>query len=76
MKLREISLLIKIIKAIKQVRISRCFILLELPSKTDLFLKRGADRGGERERGGGGGERKLRPFKPPTMVVLMYFPSV
>ena len=39
------------IKAIKQVRIFRCFILLELPSKTDLFLKRGAERGGEMERG-------------------------
>ena len=66
------SLSIKINRAIKQVRISRCFFLLELPSKTDLFLKRGA----ETEKGGGGGERKLRPFKPPTLVVLMYFPSV
>ena len=52
------SLLIKIIRAIKQVRISRCFFLLELLSEKDLFLKRLAERGGKRERGGG--ERKLR----------------
>ena len=67
------SLLIKIIRAIKQVRISRCFFLLELLSEKDLFLKRLAEREGKRERGG---ERKLRPFKPLTLVALMYFPSV
>ena len=48
------SLLIKIIRAIKQVRISRCFFLLELLSEKDLFLKRLAERGGKRERGGRG----------------------
>ena len=68
-------LLLKIIRAIKQVRISRCFFLLELLSEKDLFLKRLAERGGKRERERGGG-RKLRPFKPLTLVVLMYFPSV
>ena len=67
------SLLIKIIRAIKQVRISRCFFLLELLSEKDLFLKRLAERRVKREREG---ERKLRPFKPLTLVVLMYFPSV
>ena len=69
-------LLLKIIRAIKQVRISRCFFLLELLSEKDLFLKRLAERGGKRERERGGGGRKLRPFKPLTLVVLMYFPSV
>ena len=71
-------LLLKIIRAIKQVRISRCFFLLELLSEKDLFLKRLAERGGkrEREREGGGGGRKLRPFKPLTLVVNIYFPSV
>ena len=35
-------------------------------SKTDLFLKRGAERGGERE---GGGGRNLRPFKvAPSLI--------
>ena len=47
------SLLIKIIRAIKQVRISRCFFLLELLSEKDLFLKRLAERGGKREGGAG-----------------------
>ena len=35
---------------------------------------RGAERRSERE-GMGGGGRKLRAFKPLTLVVLMYFPS-
>ena len=39
------------------------FFLLELLSKTNLFLKRGAERGGEKGVGWG---KNLRPFKPPT----------
>ena len=34
--------------------------------------QRGEERGG----GGRGGGRKLRPFKPLTLGVLMYSPSV
>ena len=44
-----------------QVRISRSFFLLELLRKTDLFLKRGAGRGGER---GGVGEENLGHLSP------------
>ena len=51
------------------------FFLLELLSKTDLFLKRGVERGGERG-GWGEVEETLGHLSTPTMVVLMYFLSV
>ena len=51
------------------------FPLVITEQNRPLFKERGREgrRNGEGE---GVGGRKLRPFKPPPMVVLMYFPSV
>ena len=47
------------------------FFLLELLSKTDLFLKRGAERG--EERGGGVGEEALGHLCPRPWLFSCVF---